>query len=233
MPRVEEDVKLDFKDVLIRPKRSTLRSRSEVNLVRPITFKHSGRSLASVPIMAANMDTVGTFEMAKTFAGEKCIVCIHKHYTVEEWVAFAQSEPGCLPYIAASAGSSEADSEKLAAILTAVPACTMVCLDVANGYSEGFVDAVQRTRAAFPTLTILAGNVVTPEMTEQLILCGADVVKVGIGPGSVCTTRKQTGVGYPQLSAVVSMSLLSKRRSARDHYRRKKNKKSPKRCLAN
>ena len=233
MPRVEEDVKLDFKDVLIRPKRSTLRSRSEVNLVRPITFKHSGRNLASVPIMAANMDTVGTFEMAKTFEEEKCIVCIHKHYTVEEWVAFAQSEPGCLPYIAASAGSSEADSEKLAAILTAVPACTMVCLDVANGYSEGFVDAVQRTRAAFPTLTILAGNVVTPEMTEQLILCGADVVKVGIGPGSVCTTRKQTGVGYPQLSAVVSMSLLSKRRSARDHYRRKKNKKSPKRCLAN
>ena len=93
MPRIEEDVKLDFKDVLIRPKRSTLRSRSEVTLERTLTFKHSGRSLSAVPIMAANMDTVGTFEMCAAFAAEKCIVCCHKHFTVEEWVAFAAASP--------------------------------------------------------------------------------------------------------------------------------------------
>mmetsp|Transcript_164 Transcript_164/g.183 ORF Transcript_164/g.183 Transcript_164/m.183 type:complete len:370 (-) Transcript_164:177-1286(-) len=202
MPRIEDDVKLDFKDVLIRPKRSTLRSRSEVSLERKLTFKWSGRSLTCVPILAANMDTVGTFEMAKAFAAHKCVVCIHKHYSPDEWAAFYKESPEVFPYLAVSSGSSEADTAKLAAIV-AVCDVHIVCLDVANGYSEAFVEAVQRTRKTHPTLTIFAGNVVTPEMTEQLILSGADVVKVGIGPGSVCTTRKQTGVGYPQLSAVL------------------------------
>uniref|UniRef100_A0A7S2BM09 GMP reductase n=1 Tax=Florenciella parvula TaxID=236787 RepID=A0A7S2BM09_9STRA len=201
--RIEEDMKLDFKDVLIRPKRSTLKSRSEVSVERTFKFKHSGRTLTAVPLLAANMDTVGTFEMAAAFAPHKCIVCIHKHYSLEEWLNFKTSSPEALPYVACSTGSSAADMEKTAAILGACPEVTMICLDVANGYSEFFVEAVANMRAAFPTHTIMAGNVVTHEMTEQLILNGADIVKVGIGPGSVCTTRKQTGVGYPQLSAVI------------------------------
>jgi GMP reductase len=202
MPRIEDDVKLDFKDVLIRPKRSTLKSRSQVNLERTYKFKHSGVEWTGTPIMAANMDTVGTFEIAIAFAEQKLFTCIHKHYSIDEWVDFAAKHADVLPYIAASSGTSDADFNKLKAIFAKV-SVNFICLDVANGYSEHFVDHVKRTREAFPKATLIAGNVVTGEMTEQLILSGADIVKIGIGPGSVCTTRKQTGVGYPQLSAVM------------------------------
>mmetsp|Transcript_35997 Transcript_35997/g.111426 ORF Transcript_35997/g.111426 Transcript_35997/m.111426 type:complete len:380 (+) Transcript_35997:169-1308(+) len=201
--RIEEETKLDFKDVLIRPKRSTLKSRSEVTLDRPLKFKHSGRTMTCVPVVAANMDTVGTFEMARAFAKHHCLVAIHKHYTVDAWTAFVAESPDAAQYVAASMGTSESDKKKTDAILAACPEVTTICIDVANGYSEFFVDAVRETRAKWPTHTIIAGNVVTNEMTEELIMNGADVVKVGIGPGSVCTTRKQTGVGYPQVSAVV------------------------------
>lgn len=201
--RIEEGVKLDFKDVLIRPKRSTLRSRAEVDVRRTHTFKHSRRAWTGVPIMVANMDTTGTFEMAVAVARHHFITCVHKHYSVEEWAEFARRHPEVVPTLAVSAGSSDEDFEKLKRIVAAVPELGMVCLDVANGYSEAFVESVRRVRAALPDRTIIAGNVVTGEMVEELILSGADVVKVGIGPGSVCTTRLQTGVGYPQLSAVI------------------------------
>lgn len=203
MPRIENDIKLDFKDVLIRPKRSTLKSRSQVNLERTFTFKHSKQTFVGIPIMAANMDTVGTFEVAEAFAQYKMICCMHKHYSVEQWTAWAAAHPEATPYVAVSAGTSEDDFQKIQAILAAVPSVPFICLDVANGYSEFFVAHVRRTREAFPDKTIIAGNVVTGEMVEELILSGADLVKVGIGPGSVCTTRKQTGVGYPQLSAIL------------------------------
>eukprot|EP00494_Astrolonche_serrata_P034439 UN34708 len=149
------------------------------------------------------MDTTGTFEMAVAFAKHKMIVAVHKHYTVEEWLNFSKQHSECLPYVCVSAGSGKSDFDKLVKITDAVPKLNFICLDVANGYSEHFVECVERTRKKFPKHTILAGNVVTGEMTEQLILSGADIVKVGIGPGSVCTTRKKTGVGYPQLSAVM------------------------------
>lgn len=203
MPRIENEIKLDFKDVLIRPKRSTLKSRSQVNLERTFTFKHSKHTFVGIPIMAANMDTVGTFEVAEAFAQFKMICCMHKHYSVEQWTAWAAAHPEALPYVAVSAGTSEEDFVKIQAILAAVPDVKFICLDVANGYSEFFVSHVRRTRETFPDKTIIAGNVVTGEMVEELILSGADLVKVGIGPGSVCTTRKQTGVGYPQLSAIL------------------------------
>jgi len=201
--RIEEDTKLDFKDVLIRPKRSTLSSRSQVSLERTFKFKHSQREWKGVPLIVANMDTVGTFEMAMTMASHGAIVAVHKHYTVAQWKEFHDSHPHVMPYVAVSTGTSAADAEKLDQILKSCPGVTTICLDVANGYSEHFVDAVKQVRARHPTHTIMAGNVVTNEMTEELLLHGADVVKVGIGPGSVCTTRKQTGVGYPQLSAVM------------------------------
>jgi len=201
--RIEEDVKLDYKDVLLRPKRSTLRSRSEVNLDRPFRFRHSGQEWTGMPMIIANMDTVGTFSMAVEMAKHHCMVAIHKHYTVAEWKAFAAESPQALPYVCASAGTSAKDLAMLDDILAACPGVTFICLDVANGYSEFFVGAVKAVRQKYPKHTILAGNVVTNEMTEELIMHGADIVKVGIGPGSVCTTRKQTGVGYPQLSAVL------------------------------
>eukprot|EP00920_Eleutheroschizon_duboscqi_P042455 GHVT01101382.1.p1 GENE.GHVT01101382.1~~GHVT01101382.1.p1 ORF type:complete len:414 (+),score=86.81 GHVT01101382.1:50-1291(+) len=204
--RLESDIKLDFKDVLIRPKRSTLRSRRELSLGRSFVFKHSKKTFEGIPVVAANMDTTGTFEMAKVLAEMKLFTAIHKHYSLAEWQKFASEVSAeVLKFICVSTGISEADFEKLQKVLDLTGISTL-CVDVANGYSESFVEAVRKLRAAYPTHTILAGNVVTGEMTEELILSGADVVKVGIGPGSVCTTRKLTGVGYPQLSAVIECS---------------------------
>lgn len=203
MPRIDNDIKLDFKDVLLRPKRSTLKSRSEVDLVRSFTFRNSKQSYTGIPIIAANMDTVGTFEMAKVLSKFSLFTAIHKHYSLEQWKEFAVSNPECLQNLAACSGTGPNDFEKLTAILELLPGVRYICLDVANGYSEHFVEFLKDVRKKFPEHTIMAGNVVTGEMVEELILAGADIIKVGIGPGSVCTTRKKTGVGYPQLSAVI------------------------------
>ncbi|CAL8373360.1 unnamed protein product [Boreogadus saida] len=203
MPRVDSDLKLDFKDVLFRPKRSSLRSRSEVDLQRTFTFRNSKQTYTGIPIIAANMDTTGTFEMARVLSKHTLFTAIHKHYTIEEWKNFAGSYPECIEHLAVSSGSGQADLEKLCQIVEAVPSLKYICLDVANGYSEYFVEFVKTVRGKFPQHTIMAGNVVTGEMVEELILSGADIIKVGIGPGSVCTTRIKTGVGYPQLSAVI------------------------------
>lgn len=203
MPRIDNDIKLDFKDVLLRPKRSTLKSRSEVELERSITFRNSKHTWTGIPVIAANMDTVGTFEMAKTLAKHKCFTTVHKHYTIDEWKEFGEQNKDVVGFVAASSGISAADWERLQQILAVVPEIKFICLDVANGYSEVFVEYVRKVRKNYPDHTILAGNVVTGEMVEELILSGADIIKVGIGPGSVCTTRKKAGVGYPQLSAVI------------------------------
>merc|ERR550532_35879 len=150
------------------------------------------------------MDTVGTFEGAEVLAKRKCITAIHKHYTVDEWTAWAAGRGReLLPYVAVSTGILSKDMDKLDEVLRAVPELKFICIDVANGYSEAFVQCIRDVRQRWPTTTIMAGNVVTKEMTEELIFSGADIIKVGIGPGSVCTTRKQTGVGYPQLSATL------------------------------
>ena len=202
--RIETDLKLGFKDVMIRPKRSTLSSRAQVNLDRNFTFLHSNYKWTGVPIMAANMDTVGTFEMAKALAENKIFTAIHKHYSIEEWANFMESIPDEMTnYFSVSTGTGAADSEKLAIILNKHPQIQFICIDVANGYSEHFVNFVKNTREQYPNKVIMAGNVVTGEMVEELLLAGADIIKVGIGPGSVCTTRVKTGVGYPQLSAII------------------------------
>ncbi|EOI3443923.1 GMP reductase [Cronobacter turicensis] len=202
--RIEEDLKLGFKDVLIRPKRSTLKSRSDVELERQFTFKHSRVQWSGVPIIAANMDTVGTFAMAQSLAAFDILTAVHKHYSVQDWAGFIQSvSADVLKHVMVSTGTSDADFEQTKEILALSPSLQFICIDVANGYSEHFVQFVAKARAAWPDKAIIAGNVVTGEMCEELILAGADIVKVGIGPGSVCTTRVKTGVGYPQLSAVI------------------------------
>lgn len=202
--RIEYDLKLGFKDVMIRPKRSTLKSRSQVSLQREYTFLHSNITWDGIPIIAANMDTVGTFEMALALASKNLITAIHKHYSVTDWNVFSSNAPeGIENHIAVSTGTSIQDAEKLASILSFNPHFKFICIDVANGYSEHFVSFVKRTREQYPNKVIIAGNVVTGEMVEELLLAGADIIKVGIGPGSVCTTRVKTGVGYPQLSAII------------------------------
>ncbi|MGO0307677.1 GMP reductase [Endozoicomonas acroporae] len=202
--RVEADIKLGFKDVLFRPKRSTLKSRSQVSLERTFRFVHTDQEWTGVPVIAANMDTVGTFAMALALAEHKMLTAVHKHYTVEEWQTFLDNAPeGIENHIMVSSGTSENDFDKMSEILSLNNKLRFICIDVANGYSEHFVQFVARVRQRHPNMVIIAGNVVTGEMVEELILKGADIVKVGIGPGSVCTTRVKTGVGYPQLSAVI------------------------------
>ena len=207
--RIDNEIKLDFKDVLIKPKRSTLSSRSQVNLEREFTFKHSPLKWTGVPIMAANMDTVGTFQMAISLYKHKMMTAIHKYYSLEDWKTFreavsvSETDLDIFNYIAVSSGSKEEDFQKLQSILEEIPQIQFIVLDVANGHTETFVAHVVRTRLTFPDKVIIAGSVATSEMTEELLLKGADIIKVGIGPGSVCTTRKKTGVGVPQLSAII------------------------------
>jgi GMP reductase len=203
MVKIEEDTKLDFSDVLIKPKRSTLSSRSQVELSRIFKTLHSKIEWKGVPIMVANMDSTGTFEMTLECQKHKIITCLHKHYEVEDWLDFINTNKIDFNYLTVSTGISDKDFVKTQNILELVPQIKMICIDVANGYSEKFVETIQKFRENFSDKIIIAGNVVTSEMTEQLILAGADIVKIGIGPGSSCTTRKQTGVGYPQLSAVM------------------------------
>ena len=199
--RIEEDVKLDFKDVLIRPKRSTLSSRKEVDLARTYKFKHSATEWTGIPIMAANMDGVGTLTMAEALWDHRMFTCLIKSYNEDELCDLATKIGG--NYFAVSTGTSDSEFLKLRRIINAYPEIHFICIDVANGYQERFGDYVQKVRETFPHCTIIAGNVVTADMTQELILRGADIIKVGIGPGSVCTTRIQTGVGYPQLSAII------------------------------
>ncbi len=199
--RIEDEIKLDFKDVLIRPKRSTLSSRREVDLNRNYKFKHSGLEWTGVPIMASNMDGVGTTSMAEALHEHNLFTCLVKTFT-EDDVLDTVSKIGAKNF-AVSTGTSDRDFDKLKRIINVAPEIQFICIDVANGYSEHFGDFVSKVRQSHPHATIIAGNVVTADMTQELILRGADIVKVGIGPGSVCTTRIQTGVGYPQLSAII------------------------------
>ncbi|WP_368228695.1 GMP reductase [Aeromonas sp. R10-1] len=202
--RIEEDLKLGFKDVLFRPKRSTLKSRSQVSLTRQFTFKHTQTRWQGVPVIAANMDTVGSFAMARTLASFEMMTAVHKHYSLAQWQTFVnETDPALLGNVMVSTGTSEEDFTKTRQILAMSSALRFICVDVANGYSQHFVEFLRKIREACPNHVILAGNVVTGEMVEELILSGADIVKVGIGPGSVCTTRVKTGVGYPQLSAII------------------------------
>ncbi len=200
---IDHEIKLDFKDVLIRPKRSALPSRAEVDITRKFTFKHSADRYHGIPIIASNMDTVGTFEMARALSPFRLSVALHKHYAVGELAPYfkALKNKSTAFY---SMGITNPDLDKFKRVMRAAGnSIRYVCIDVANGYTESFVEFVARFRDAYPKITVMAGNVVTGEMTEELILSGADIVKVGIGPGSVCTTRSMTGVGYPQLSAII------------------------------
>ena len=198
--RIENEILLDFDDVLIRPQRSTLQSRKGVDLTRSFAFE--SHTWTGIPVMAANMDTVGTFEMASVLETFNMFTCLHKHYELEELFDFFFTPR---EYTAYSMGINEADLNKWNALKGRLPAGNVkfVCIDVANGYTERFVEFVKQFKIDNPNIILIAGNVVTAEMTQELILNGADIVKVGIGPGSVCTTRLQTGVGYPQLSAVI------------------------------
>jgi GMP reductase len=216
--RINDEIKLDYRDVLLRPKRSTLESRKDVDLERTFTFYHSPKKWTGLPIMTANMATCGTFEMAKVLAPHKIITTFHKYYSVDDYKKFfdgdSDSNSGSdksgagfnnPDFICYTLGIRDEDIEKIKEMESAglMNNFSFICIDVPNGYLQRFLRVVRQIREMFPEHIIIAGNVVTNEMTEEIILAGADIVKIGIGPGSACTTRRMTGVGYPQLSAVI------------------------------
>lgn len=200
--KVEQELKLDFSDVLIRPKRSTLSSRSEVSLERTIVFKRRDGSIkytwTGIPIMAANMDTTGTLEMYYELSKHKMITCLHKHYNMFDIPLNLNPN-----YYAISTGISSEDYNRLQRMISTLNP-RFVCIDVANGYMATFADFVKRVSDNYPDIIIICGNVVSREMVEELIInCGADIIKCGIGSGASCLTRRQTGIGMPQLSSVM------------------------------
>ncbi len=199
--RIEHDVKLDFDDVLIRPKRSEAPTRSSVELEREYRFLHSGATWKGIPIIASNMDTVGTIAMAQSL-GPDMMTCLHKYYADTELIGFFNDKPQATSTFL-TLGIRDDDFDKLKRVRDQAEV-RFACVDAANGYTKYFVDHVRRVREAFPDLTIMAGNVATPEMVQELFISGgADIVKIGIGSGSVCITRMKAAVGYPQLSAII------------------------------
>ena len=205
--RIEQDIKLDYKDVLFKPKRSKLESRRDVDLTRTFKFHNSGNEWTGVPVMASNMDGVGTFAMAKVLQDHKMITVMRKHYTVDDWTKNAKGVK--MKYLSVCTGTGiiwdpdAPDYATMKAVLAMYPDIKFITVDVANAYHENYADFISRVRDEYPDKTIIAGNVISAEMTEELIIKGADIVKCGIGPGSVCTTRLMTGVGVPQLSGVM------------------------------
>ena len=204
--RIKEDIKLNFDDVLMEPKRSTLSSRRDVDMTRNFKFHNSGKLMNFTPIFASNMDGVGTFSMAKVLQEYKMMTVITKSTTVDQW-RHAVGTGLRLQSVSVCTGTNKmwdpeaADYKNMEEVLKSFPDVKMITVDVANAYHQNFVDFIKMIRDDYPEKVIVAGNVVTPEMVEELIINGADMVKIGIGPGSVCTTRTMTGV--PQFSAIV------------------------------
>jgi GMP reductase len=206
--RIKEDLKLNFDDVLMEPKRSTLSSRRDVDMTRKFKFRNSGKIMEFTPIFASNMDGVGTFSMAKVLQEHKMMTVITKSTTVDQWRQ-AVGTGLRLQSVSVCTGTNKMwdpeaeDYKNMQDVLKSFPDIKMITVDVANAYHQNFVDFIKMVREEYPEKVIVAGNVVTPEMVEELIINGADMVKIGIGPGSVCTTRTMTGVGVPQFSAIV------------------------------
>jgi len=208
--KINEGTKLDFDDVLLVPQRTKTASRKSVNVSRFFNFYHSQRTWQGTPVVAANMDTTGTFAMSQALAKFDMITCLHKHYEPSELGNFFSDynrdtgeTTNPIERCWFSMGIKDKDILKLREVVSYSKVCPNICIDVANGYTDDFVNFCSSIRKRFPTAIIMAGNVCTPEMVQEIILHGGvDIVKIGIGPGSACTTRLKTGVGYPQLSAI-------------------------------
>jgi GMP reductase len=197
--KILDDIKLDFSDVLILPKRNQYSSRSEVTLERTLKFKYSPYSWTGVPIMVSNMDTTGTIEMAFKMQTHKVLTCLHKYYTSDDLLVAQLNKE----YYAVSTGINRHDLDNLDKIMETIDP-KFICIDVANGYMLKMIETCKQIREKYPDKIIIAGNVCTSEGVLELVIEGkVDIVKVGIGSGSCCTTRKQTGIGMPQLSAVI------------------------------
>ncbi len=197
---LSNEIKLDFDDVMLEPRFGGLPSRSLVKLTTKITAPRSGETFNVVPIIAANMDGVGTIEVARELYKHNVMCALTKHYDVDTLVEFFSSEESALSFY--SMGINSTDWDKFVEINEKIP-IKRCCIDVANGYQDSFYDFIKQVRIYSPYITIMAGNVVTSVAVERAAQAGADIIKIGIGGGAQCTTRLMTGVGYPQLSAII------------------------------
>ena len=200
---IDSKVKLDFCDVLIVPRPTSISSRKEVYLSCSYHLPKSNIEIVGVPIFAANMEGVGTIEMCKALARHGMYTCLTKSNSIK--IAESGMPSGidaCSDYCVGTFGLDWAskfaiDNYDISKFFK------IICLDVANGYMDCFAKFVSDIRKKFPNIGIIAGNIVTSDGVAMLSDAGADVVKIGIGSGSVCTTRRVAGVGYPQLSAIM------------------------------
>ena len=206
--RIEEEIKLDYSDVLFRPKRSTLKSRSEVDLRRKYKFKHSKLNWEGVPIIASNMDGVGEVGIAKKLSSFKMMTALTKQHGNNN-IKDLQKNNSIHNYVALSCGTSKESYARLNNVLKKNPKFKFICIDVANGYRDDFMDFIRKVRKTYPEKIIIAGNVVTPEGVKMILDAGANIVKVGIGNGSACATRMKTGIGYPQFSAILECQKIA------------------------
>ena len=196
----------DFNDVLILPKSSKLNSRSEVKLEKTFVFKNN-ITWTGIPIIAANMTSVGTLEVYNTLSKYKIITALHKFYKLKDLIEYKKNTKLNSDYFMISTGISDSDYNNLVTILENKEfEVKFICIDVANGYIENLKEFCKKVRQNFPNKVIVAGNITTKEGVLDLISCGVDIIKAGIGGGSSCTTRIQTGVGMPQLSCVLECS---------------------------
>jgi GMP reductase len=200
-PKVSDDIKLDFKDVLIVPQNSLLKSRNDVSLCRTFKFKYYPKELTCIPIIASNMSTVGTVSMANELAKDRILTVLHKYVPESDYHLVSKK------YTFISCGISDKEVENTKRCILEY-GFDKVCIDIANGYLDRLIDVIKIFRSEFPELLIMAGNVATPERSTELIRAGADITKNGIGSGSACLTRLKAGVGYPQLSCILESAKM-------------------------
>jgi len=187
---------LSYGDVLLVPQRSPVDSRSDVDLSTRLT---PSVELAS-PLVSAAMDTVTEAELAIELARAGGMGVLHRFLTVDEQATQVEQVAATGSPVAAAVGINEDYIARSAALAAA--GVDALVVDVAHGHLERTITAVETIADEFPDVDIVAGNVATPAGVEDLAAAGADCVKVGIGPGSHCTTRKVAGAGVPQLTAV-------------------------------
>lgn len=202
---IKDDIKLDFKDVLLEPQITQISSRKEVNLNVQLLSLHSKQIIRGIPVISANMSSVSTFSMAKALSEQNMFCAIHKHYTVDELVDFYHSNEDGLydKHVFYTLGISDSDIEKLMKFISLYSIPSLICMDVANGYMTSFAKKISEIRRLCRNSIIMAGNVVTPNGAISLLNAGADIIKVGIGSSAACRTRTVAGVGIPQLSAIL------------------------------
>lgn len=203
---ISNEVKLNYNDLLIVPQRSELTSRNDVDLIREYKFPHCDQTLKCTGVIASNMYNTGTIKMAYTLSEFNLLTALHKFHNFDDLVNLFNN-PIVDGKFFITIGESLQDLEKFIRLYNHIGSKAhnrlMVCIDVANAYRTSFIDFVKKFRDIFPSTLLMAGNVTTPERTQELILAGVDIVKIGIGPGSACETRKVTGVGYPMASACI------------------------------